>query len=538
MKKFMAAWFADWQKKLKDHAVIIGLFIGILTLLTGGIGIWLSRIPPEIPPKIIAPILSPEAPGEPPLPTHIRKTPFFGRKEEIKTLFQFASGDKRKFSWWLVCGAGGTGKTRLAAEFASRLAKKSWNAGFIDLGRMPRVTWDTWKPDKPAFIIVDNASLYVAMDPPRPLDDSARPADLVRMMTMLSERADSFDYPVRLLLLERTWKQQEAKEDDAARQREISTAWFERLQKQNASCYQPDRPLELGPLEDEGLMNIARNKLGEKTPQDFIRQLSKIDPLKRTLFAEYLALYLQEHGPPMQRVLKQEDLLHFMGQREAKTTWRHATVERQEFLSIILATLTGKACQVGPEHYSDKADPKQYCFDRQKTLANHGIGFFDEHVFYLGPLKPDILGEFCVLSGGMGSQNPAWYLPTGSRLEADNPLKDLVLKAWAINPEGTFSFFFRCVSDFKENSNLPHLLSYIPEGAAQQLFWARAALHMGNAQNDRARYDDALGWYKKSLAIREKHLGPDHPDTGTSYNNIGSVYESQGEYEKALEWYG
>ncbi|MDL2269991.1 tetratricopeptide repeat protein, partial [Desulfosarcina sp. OttesenSCG-928-A07] len=26
-----------------------------------------------------------------------------------------------------------------------------------------------------------------------------------------------------------------------------------------------------------------------------------------------------------------------------------------------------------------------------------------------------------------------------------------------------------------------------------------------------------------------------HPSTGTSYNNIGLVYEHQGEYEKALE---
>jgi tetratricopeptide (TPR) repeat protein len=32
-------------------------------------------------------------------------------------------------------------------------------------------------------------------------------------------------------------------------------------------------------------------------------------------------------------------------------------------------------------------------------------------------------------------------------------------------------------------------------------------------------------------------LGLEHPDTATSYNNIGGVYASQGDYPKALEYY-
>ena len=37
---------------------------------------------------------------------------------------------------------------------------------------------------------------------------------------------------------------------------------------------------------------------------------------------------------------------------------------------------------------------------------------------------------------------------------------------------------------------------------------------------DQGRYADAEPLYKRSLAIREKALGPDHPDVATSLNNL------------------
>jgi tetratricopeptide (TPR) repeat protein len=52
-----------------------------------------------------------------------------------------------------------------------------------------------------------------------------------------------------------------------------------------------------------------------------------------------------------------------------------------------------------------------------------------------------------------------------------------------------------------------------------------------------ALYKEALVWYKKALAINIKTLGPEHPDTATSYNNISFVYSSQGKYKEALQGY-
>jgi len=49
-------------------------------------------------------------------------------------------------------------------------------------------------------------------------------------------------------------------------------------------------------------------------------------------------------------------------------------------------------------------------------------------------------------------------------------------------------------------------------------------------------YFNALSIYKKTLVLRERILGLEHPNTAGSYNNIGVVYEKIGNYNKALEY--
>ena len=50
---------------------------------------------------------------------------------------------------------------------------------------------------------------------------------------------------------------------------------------------------------------------------------------------------------------------------------------------------------------------------------------------------------------------------------------------------------------------------------------------------DQGRYADAEPLYKRSLAIREKALGPDHPDVAMSLNNLAAFYRAQGRYADA-----
>ena len=47
------------------------------------------------------------------------------------------------------------------------------------------------------------------------------------------------------------------------------------------------------------------------------------------------------------------------------------------------------------------------------------------------------------------------------------------------------------------------------------------------------QYPEAEPLHKRSLAIREKGLGPDHPDVAISLDNLAGLYHNQGKYAEA-----
>ena len=55
----------------------------------------------------------------------------------------------------------------------------------------------------------------------------------------------------------------------------------------------------------------------------------------------------------------------------------------------------------------------------------------------------------------------------------------------------------------------------------------------GNLYSDQGRYAEAEPFYKRSLVIREKILGPHHIDVSLSLNNLAYSYENQGRYAEA-----
>jgi tetratricopeptide (TPR) repeat protein len=50
-------------------------------------------------------------------------------------------------------------------------------------------------------------------------------------------------------------------------------------------------------------------------------------------------------------------------------------------------------------------------------------------------------------------------------------------------------------------------------------------------------YEKALSYYKKTLEIDESVQGADNPAAAATYDNIAQVYDKQGDYEKALEYF-
>ena len=46
-------------------------------------------------------------------------------------------------------------------------------------------------------------------------------------------------------------------------------------------------------------------------------------------------------------------------------------------------------------------------------------------------------------------------------------------------------------------------------------------------------YAKAEPLFQEALRIRQKFLGPEHPETATSLHNLGELYKAMGEYAKA-----
>jgi tetratricopeptide (TPR) repeat protein len=60
---------------------------------------------------------------------------------------------------------------------------------------------------------------------------------------------------------------------------------------------------------------------------------------------------------------------------------------------------------------------------------------------------------------------------------------------------------------------------------------------IGYYLDKQGRYEEAEPLYKQALGIRERVLGPDHPDTAGSLNNLALLYNNQGRYEEAEPLY-
>ena len=54
---------------------------------------------------------------------------------------------------------------------------------------------------------------------------------------------------------------------------------------------------------------------------------------------------------------------------------------------------------------------------------------------------------------------------------------------------------------------------------------------------DNGEYKIAIEYFEKALAIFEIVLETEHPLTATTYNNIAGIYDDKGDYDKALEYY-
>jgi len=60
---------------------------------------------------------------------------------------------------------------------------------------------------------------------------------------------------------------------------------------------------------------------------------------------------------------------------------------------------------------------------------------------------------------------------------------------------------------------------------------------LGISKKNQGDYNSSIPFCEKALAISEEQLGENHPDTGSSLNNLAGLYNAQGKYEEAKRLY-
>ncbi len=202
-----------------------------------------------------------------------------GREAERGALDEFAAAS-RDFSFGLLHGAGGVGKSRLALDACDRLAAR-WHTGMLKRNKRPAHGWDVWQPDMPTLAVVDYAS--------------GRIEDVAELIVGLSGRG--LDHPVRLLLLDRQGGLAASLSDSGDRSSR-AFGWADRLVDRIGAAPSPDvlrsfafeRQLTSLPA-PAALMTAVFQKKGVSPPDSslLLAALKKIDPSCSPLFAMLVA---------------------------------------------------------------------------------------------------------------------------------------------------------------------------------------------------------------------------------------------------------
>lgn len=344
-----------------------------------------------------------------------RAIPFIHPEDSFEQLERFRKSDGR-FLWHVLHGPGGTGKSRLALEYAVKRREVSNDAiGFLPVDRSQAFDWHTWQPTNPTFIIIDYA---------------AREVELVtKIMRVLSMRDDLAE-DVRLLLLERevggTWFDKIIQRGHAE-QTLIEETWF----GEDGTLEPPD---DVWPIIEHMCLG-AQQQLPSK--EKALAELERIDYQSRPLFAAFLgdAYFRGENPRSWDAYALVENVLE-----HEKRYWDRGGVTQPHINLCACATATGGVPGEWLEELSTRQMksfwPHWQGNQTYKVLsAIYGDGIFDD----IPPLEPDILGEVFFLQ--------QWQ--SASRFERKRLLEyGSSMAPWFAE------FIERVVSDFPETGSL------------------------------------------------------------------------------------
>ena len=208
-------------------------------------------------------------------------TSFHGRNGEMQELRSFCESTD-KFKWWAITGAGGSGKSRLAAEFTKEMKQAGWQCFWLDKGN-----WEYIKNNQSVektLIVIDYAQTYEE--------------ELGDWIEILAERERSL--PIRILMIERDGKTIQDSSWGSVLLQNVS-----KMSNIETTCWK-EQYLQLTSMQDDDLCKIMKdyaannNKIiSEEDQKTLLEVLQKVDPtLLRPLYAMFIVdAWIHEDHP-------------------------------------------------------------------------------------------------------------------------------------------------------------------------------------------------------------------------------------------------
>ena len=335
--------------------------------------------------------------------------PFLGREDEIDLLHRFVGdpsfgGRVFNFRWMLLTGDAGIGKTRLAYEFTRKRLNDLWYKGKLDFASLKAFDNPSkWRPAKPTFIVID----YV----------QTVPEEVHALLLAFSCQAKNYEFPVRLLLLERS-------SDSSWTDKLLPGSGDKPVIEQHNFGGQSVLGLEIKPLLPDAIVELMKQRIQKAqldAPEPSIllllansvdqrRRSVEVDgrtepvPTPRPLFAIATAETIIDAMKTEQKLPEHYEFTEVLAgivQRDRDTIWRktiQSDGERRRYeMGLAVATLAQGVSlhDLNEDNFGDGSVWLPPTPPNHDSVSLTAFGYCKERGWW-PPLEPDILGEFFV----------------------------------------------------------------------------------------------------------------------------------------------